>query len=97
VSRSRRCSGSTTQSWSARGVTGYSFDRCYDYRTVLLLAMYIAINAVGTLVKQIDANSILQRDATFQQPIESGQRLIRSIVSRNVTAILDNRAQEMLA
>jgi hypothetical protein len=29
-------------------VTGYSFDRCYDdYRTGLLLAIYIAINAVG--------------------------------------------------
>ena len=80
------------------GVTGYSFDRCYDdYRTGLLLAMYIAINAVGTLVKQIDANPVLQRDATFQQAMESGQRLIRAIVSRNVTAILENRAQEMLA
>jgi len=79
------------------GVTAYSFDRCYDdYRTGLLLAMFIAITAVGTLMKQLEANPIQKQDATFQQAMESGQRLIRSIVARNVTAILENRAQEML-
>ena len=79
------------------GVTGYSFDQCYDdYRTGLLLAMYIAISAVGTVVRQIQANPVQQRDAAFQQVMESGQRLIRAIVSRNVTAILENRAEEML-
>jgi len=79
------------------GVTGYSFDRCYDdYRTGLLLAMYIAISAVGTVVRQFHANPVQQRDAAFQQVMESGQRLIRAIVSRNVAAILENRAEEML-
>lgn len=79
------------------GVTAYSFDRCYDdYRTGLLLAMYIAIAAVGTVRKQLEAYPVQQQDARFQQVMEAGQRLIRAIVSRNVAAILENRAEEML-
>jgi hypothetical protein len=82
------------------GVNGYSFDQMmHDYRLGLLLATASPVNGARMLVEQkeqgFDYLEPKQRDAVMTS-FKAGEELLRERAMRNVAAILDNAAQELL-
>ncbi len=81
------------------GVRGYSFASCFDdYRRGLLLAMLVPVNGVRALNEAAGSGGGLTdvQQAMVQQAMDSGLRLISTMAERNVAAILDNAAGELL-
>ena len=82
------------------GVSGYSREQLYEeYRIGLLAAMMVPINGVRQLVDlQTQENASLDPDqrALFERAMASGELLVRTMTERNVSAILDNKAGELL-
>jgi aminoglycoside/choline kinase family phosphotransferase len=85
----------------AEGVAGYSFERCLrDYRTGLLVGMVIPVNGVRAFQEVSatgggDALTDEQRELVGRA-LESGFALIQTMTERNVAAIFDNNAHELL-
>jgi hypothetical protein len=82
------------------GVEEYSREQLYEeYRIGLLAAMLVPINGVRQLVDlQGQENAGLDADqrALFERAMASGELLVRTMTERNVSAILDNKAGELL-
>jgi thiamine kinase-like enzyme len=82
------------------GVNGYPFDRLIrDYRLGLLLATVIPVNGARMLAEQkaqgFDYLDDEQR-AMVEEALVGGEALMREMATRNVSAILDNEAHELL-
>ena len=84
----------------SNGVNGYTAEQCYeDYRVGLLIGMMVPINGVRQL-KDLQAQAPVGLDADqqemFGRAMASGDLLMRTMTERNVSAILDNKAGEIL-
>ncbi len=83
----------------ARGVTGYSLDRCReDYRLGLLWSMYAPIIGMKGMAEREppppDAPEAEHR--AFRELIAAGEALIAVMAERNIAAVMDTRAGELL-
>ena len=91
---------------SSGGVTGYSRARFYaDFRRGLLLAMAVPVNG-SRIFEEVAAapdaaaggrKTTPEELAIVQKALETGARLLMEVCARNVAAILDHRASEVLA
>lgn len=83
------------------GVSGYESDQLYDdYRAGLLLATAIPVNAARFFEEQkAQGGDYLSPDERelFDRALDAGEVLVKVMAERNVAAILDNKAQELLA
>ena len=84
----------------AGGAAGYSFERCLrDYRAGLLVAMTIPVNGIRTLedVTETGGGQLTDDErALFNRALESGKALVETMAHRNIAAIFDNNAHELL-
>jgi hypothetical protein len=81
-------------------VNGYTFDQLMrDYRIGLLLATAIPVNGARMLAEQteqgFDYLDAEQREL-IEGALEGGKALMREMATRNVSAILDNAAHELI-
>ncbi|MCZ6867886.1 MAG: phosphotransferase [Gammaproteobacteria bacterium] len=84
----------------AHDVNGYTFDQLIrDYRIGLLLATVIPVNGARMLAEQkeqgFDYLDAEQREL-IEGALEGGKALMREMATRNVSAILDNAAHELI-
>jgi hypothetical protein len=83
----------------AAGVGEYSADQLYDdYRRGLLAAMRIPTAGAGEFERlrgMLDQQRGAVREG-FEVVIQAGEKLMRMIAERNVAAIVDTNAQELL-
>ena len=81
------------------GVLGYSLAQCHeDYRLGLLWSMYAPIIGMKGMAEREpppeDAGAEAQE--AFRELIEAGEALIAVMAERNITAVMDTRAGELL-
>ncbi|MEE8042188.1 MAG: oxidoreductase family protein, partial [Pseudomonadales bacterium] len=84
----------------AHDANGYRFDQLIrDYRIGLLLATVIPVNGARMLAEQkeqgFDYLEAEQREL-IEGALEGGKALMREMATRNVSAILDNAAHELI-
>ena len=81
------------------GVEGLSFERCWDgYRSGLLAITLLPVNGLGTFdgLAELARQAEGAERATIEATMEAGLALTATMLERNVAAILDTGAAELL-
>ena len=85
---------------AAGGVRDYTAERLlHDYRLGLLLATVIPVNGARFIQEQREQGSAYLNDEQrelFERALAAGEMLMKVIAERNIEAIFDNAAQDLL-